>query len=307
MHIPKYLHDLMDEYKRVYNQKPRGFNYDEWNSFEEYGKYLSEEIQKTPFRIRLSHAIVNMRNKTLSYEKIYPINEQIDFYEENINILKYLLDKLDYAIKEHEYNEEKNELNHRQIGCIRRIMEAFVIEDDKKYYIKFSEAAYEIVDFIYYPNIKYDKLSRYEIEIIRMMANYLINKAINEIKLLKGDEYNQEFKLQKRRENFNRIYYKLIYKDVIIGKGWIRKRLSYIKKGLYLYIEPSYREKGYGSIFYNLLVEKMAKMDILFVILKVKKNDKRAINFLDKLINKYEKRVDIFNNKIFIDTLSVDG
>lgn len=307
MYIPKYLRDLIDEYTIIYKQRPRGFNYDEWNSFEEYGEFLSKEIRKEPFRKRLNHILVNKKSIFLKDAEVYPINEQIAFYEENISILKYLLDKLDYAIKEYEYTSKKTELNIRQNRCLRRIMDIFVVKDDKNYYTKFSEAFYELTDFIYYPNFEYDKLSLHEIEIIKMMANYLINKAYDRIYELNGDEYKGEFKLQKRYSSISKIYFNLIYKDKIIGKGWIRKKFSYIKKGMYLYIEPDYRGKGYGTIFYNLLAIEMSERDIPFIILKVNKYDKKAINFLDKQIDKNEKRYKIFNKKIFIDVLIIDG
>lgn len=308
MYIPKYLRDLIDEYTKTYNKKPDSrFNYDEWNSFEEYGEFLKKEIQKVPFRKRLNHILVNKKSILLKDEELYTVNEQIAFYEENISILKYLLDKLDYGIKEYEYTSKKTELNIRQNGCIRRIMDIFVAKDDEKYYTKFSEAFYELTDFIYYPNFKYDKLSLHEIEIIKMMANYLINKAYDKIYELNGDEYKGEFKLQKRYSSISKIFFNLIYKDKIVGKGWIRKKFSYIRKGMYLYIEPDYRKKGYGTIFYNLLAIEMSERDIPFIILKVNKYDKKAINFLDKQIYKHEKRYEIFNKRIFIDVLIIDG
>lgn len=68
-----------------------------------------------------------------------------------------------------------------------------------------------------------------------------------------------------------------------------KKKLSYIRKEMYLYIDLDYRKQGYGTIFYNLLAKEMTKKDIDFIILKVNKYDNVVINFLDKQINQYEK------------------
>lgn len=72
-----------------------------------------------------------------------------------------------------------------------------------------------------------------------------------------------------------------------------------------MYIKPDYRKKGYGTIFYNLLIRKIP-MEIPFIILKVNKDDQVAINFLNKQLNKYEDRFVFLNKKIFIHTLIVE-
>lgn len=58
-----------------------------------------------------------------------------------------------------------------------------------------------------------------------------------------------QIKLKKRYSTIDRIYYSLIYKNKIIGKGWIRKRFSYIRKGMYLYIKPEHRKKDMVQYF----------------------------------------------------------
>lgn len=47
MLLPNDILELIKEYETKYNQKlEKGFNIDEWNSFEEYKKYLEEELKK---------------------------------------------------------------------------------------------------------------------------------------------------------------------------------------------------------------------------------------------------------------------
>lgn len=208
MYIHKYIRELISKYREVYKKDPRGFNYDEWNSLEQYGECLKSEINKETLRKRIKNSIVSNKKILLDNKNIYSIDEQIDFYKENY--------------------------------------------------------------------------------------------------VLKGDEHKGKFKLQKTYSSINKEHFNLIYKDKIIGKGWIRKKLSYIRKGMYLYIAPDYRKQGYGTIFYNLLAIEMTKKDIDFIILKVNKYDNVAINFLDKQINQYEKRYNFFNKRIFIDTLIVN-
>lgn len=307
MHIPMYIKQLLSDYKEIYKKNPRGFNFDEWNGLKEYATYLDEEINKVPFRKRLKYIIVNKKEIILNDEEVYPVNEQIAFYEENVNILEILLDKLNYAINKVEYTNENIELNYRQNECIRKFVSIFTGKDNKKDYIKHIEAFYELTEFIYNPNLEHEKLSLCEIENIRMMASYLLNKASNKIYELNGDEYKGRYKLKKKYSSINKIYYDLTYRDQIVGRAWIRKRLSRIKKGMYLYIEPKFREKGYGTIFYDLLARKMAEKDIDFIILKVNKYDRRAVNFLNKKINEKEFKFNILNTKIFIDTLIIDG
>lgn len=47
MDLPNEIMNLIDEYIKKYNKRPeKGFNYDEWNSFDEYKKYLKKELEK---------------------------------------------------------------------------------------------------------------------------------------------------------------------------------------------------------------------------------------------------------------------
>ena len=47
MTLPDDIKEMTDKYIEKYGKKPEyGFNYDEWNSFEEYKKYLEEELKK---------------------------------------------------------------------------------------------------------------------------------------------------------------------------------------------------------------------------------------------------------------------
>lgn len=47
MDLPNEIMNLIDEYKNKYNKSPeKGFNYDEWNSFDDYKNYLKMELEK---------------------------------------------------------------------------------------------------------------------------------------------------------------------------------------------------------------------------------------------------------------------
>lgn len=90
-------------------------------------------------------------------------------------------------IKEFEKNAviANNKLNERQMGCIKRCSEEFVFSAWKESYQKYTQAFYELTDFIYYPGYEYNDLSQNELDIIRVMASYLILKADELIHLLK--------------------------------------------------------------------------------------------------------------------------
>ena len=79
----------------------------------------------------------------------------------------------------------------------------------------------------------------------------------------------EDVKLKKYKESISKIYYNLFHKGRKIGKGWIRKKQSYIKKGMYLYIDSKYRQKGYGTILYNLLISEISARDISYIILNI--------------------------------------
>ena len=171
------------------------------------------------------------------------------------------------------------------------------------------EDYYELLDFIFYPGYDLKELSYNEIEIIRMMIAYLNNKADEFIKKYENhpDEYLDKYKIKKTNETSKRIYYNLIVDDVIVGNGWITKKEYRLKKkGMDIFIEPQYRRKKYGTKFYQLLACEISGMDIAWIYLIVDKEDKIAISFLNKQINKYEKRIIKGNKIIFEDTLIVD-
>lgn len=160
-----------------------------------------------------------------------------------------------------------------------------------------------------YPGYDLKELSYNEIEIIRMMIAYLNSKADEFIKKYKDhpDEYLGKYTLQKSNETSKRLYYNLMVDDDIVGTGWITKKEYRLKKkGMDIFIKPQYRRKKYGTRFYQLLACEISKMDIAWIYLIVDKEDKIAISFLNKQINKYERRIIKGNKIIFEDTLIVD-
>ena len=46
MIIPDEIKELIHKYIEKNGKRPLGFNYDEWNSFAEYKKYLERELNK---------------------------------------------------------------------------------------------------------------------------------------------------------------------------------------------------------------------------------------------------------------------
>ena len=46
INIPDEIGKLFDEYKKKYGKAPRRFNYDVWNSLDEYKEYLEKEVNK---------------------------------------------------------------------------------------------------------------------------------------------------------------------------------------------------------------------------------------------------------------------
>lgn len=44
VNIPDEVDKLIDEYIRKKDKKPKPFNYDEWDSFEQYKEYLEKEL-----------------------------------------------------------------------------------------------------------------------------------------------------------------------------------------------------------------------------------------------------------------------
>lgn len=46
VNIPDDVDKLIDEYIKRKGKKPRPWNYDEWDSFEQYKEYLEKELNK---------------------------------------------------------------------------------------------------------------------------------------------------------------------------------------------------------------------------------------------------------------------
>ena len=46
VNIPSDVKELIYKYIEKINKRPAPFNYDEWNSFDEYKKYLEKELKK---------------------------------------------------------------------------------------------------------------------------------------------------------------------------------------------------------------------------------------------------------------------
>ncbi len=46
MKMPNDIKKLIHEYIDRYNKRPDPFNYDEWDSFEQYKEYLEKELGK---------------------------------------------------------------------------------------------------------------------------------------------------------------------------------------------------------------------------------------------------------------------
>lgn len=44
-YIPTEIKELIHEYIKRNKKRPSPFNYDEWNNFEEYKKYLEKELE----------------------------------------------------------------------------------------------------------------------------------------------------------------------------------------------------------------------------------------------------------------------
>ena len=102
-------------------------------------------------------------------------------------------------------------------------------------------------------------------------------------------------KLKKRYKIFNKEYYYLISDDKIVGKAWITTKFIYYRNGLHLEIFKEMRNKGYGTKFYDLLLNKLSEKDVEAIVIWVNKKNKIAINFLNKNVSKYENKLYFFN------------
>lgn len=46
INIPKEIDDLIEKYEQKYKKKPEPWNYEEWESFDQYKEYLEKELNK---------------------------------------------------------------------------------------------------------------------------------------------------------------------------------------------------------------------------------------------------------------------
>ena len=245
-------------------------------------------------------------------DEVWSIDQQIEFYEKNRSSLNsLLLDINEYFVdnKSRFYQEIGDEhiLTYRQKGCIRRITETFTDEVYGSEIEEFSHAYYELLDFIYYPETDLVELSFYEIEIIRMMISYLINKANQYISCLKNhpDEYLGKYSIQKSKETIFRKYYNLVVDNTIVGNGWIAKQMPrFAINGMNIYIKPEFRRKKYATKFYRLLACEMIKRNIEWSFYIVDKTNEEAIGFLNRILcrqNRYNRKNKIIFEDVFVE------
>ena len=105
------------------------------------------------------------------------------------------------------------------------------------------------------------------------------------------------------RRGINRIFYNLYKNNELIGNAWITKRYRYLFNGLYLYIKPAFRRKGYGKMFYELLLQKLSDSDVEMIAIWVNKNNTDGLNFLNKVVYKCSDRLKFMNKIGFVETL----
>lgn len=242
-------------------------------------------------------------------EFAWSVDDSINFYKKNKEVLQELLwDINEYFVEHKKEIEEESELTHRQIGCIQRITKEFtniLYGSSEK---DFSKAFYELLDFIFYPDTELKELTFNEIEIIRMMIAYLINKANDAILMHENhpDDYLDKYRIEKYKEEGNKIYYKFIVANKEVGNGWILNKVSKLikKDGIKIYIEAEHRRKKYGTKFYEMLARELTNLDIEWVYMIVDKNDKIAIDFIKKQIEGYGRQKQ-FGNKIIFEDIFV--
>ena len=89
-----------------------------------------------------------------------------------------------------------------------------------------------------------------------------------------------EYKLIEVRRTFTKIFYEFRVNEIVVGKGWCRKRKSLYKKTTSIFILPEYRRKGYGTKFLKLILGEATERGIEVAVYKVKQDDEMAITFL---------------------------
>lgn len=244
----------------------------------------------------------------------WPIDEYINFYKQNKVLLhSLLLDINEYFIDhEQEYYANRGKeyiLTKKQNECIRKITGVFTSEvyGRSTFVEGFSLAYNELIDFIYCPKIKMEELTFNEIEIIRMMIAYLINKADQCILCLENhpDEYLGKYSIQKSKETIFRKYYNLVVDNVVVGNGWIAKQMPrFAINGMDIYIKPEFRRKKYATKFYRLLACEMIKRNIEWSFYIVDKTNQEAIGFLNQILcrqDRYNRKNKIIFEDVFVE------
>ncbi len=115
----------------------------------------------------------------------------------------------------------------------------------------------------------------------------------------------EKIEIKKKYKFLNREYYYLLKDNKIMGKAWITTKTIFLRRGLYMKIIPQMRHKGYGTKFFDLLIGELSENEVEVVFMWVNKNNKVAINFINKNIGKYEDRFKFLNYEGFSYTIIV--
>ena len=121
------------------------------------------------FRESIVKEYVNNKKPEKKIDDVWSVDEYIKFYEDNKESLNsLLLDINEYFVDNRRDIETETKLTERQIGCIQRITKSFTKTLYGSEAQDFSQAYYELLDFIFYPGYNLKELSFNEIEISRM-------------------------------------------------------------------------------------------------------------------------------------------
>lgn len=116
----------------------------------------------------------------------------------------------------------------------------------------------------------------------------------------------EKLELKKSCKRFNKQYYDLMLEDKIIGKAWTITKYRSYRDGLYLEIFENMRNKGYGTQFYELLLREVAGKCIEIVWMWIKRENKIAINFMNKNVDPYSDKLQWGNCIVFEENLIVE-
>ena len=272
---------------------------------------MEEQNEEVLYREKLALEYCHKKFEKIT-DEVWSIDQQIEFYEKNkISLNSLLLDINEYFVdnKSWFYQQRGYEyiLTGRQEGCVIRITKTFIDKVYENDIEAFSHAYYELLDFIYYPGTGLVELTFHEIEIVRMMIAYLINKADQYISCLKNhpDEYLGKYSIQKSKETIFRKYYNLVVDNTIVGKGWIAKLMPrFAINGMNIYIKPEFRRKKYATKFYRLLACEMINRNIEWSFYIVDKTNQEAIGFLNQILyrqNRYNRKNKIIFEDVFVE------